>query len=62
MHGRNLHIKDRLWFLFWGSLSIVLMQVMIHLADAHPTHLHRYLIGFVAGVVVSGVFFLRFDD
>ena len=61
-HGRNLHIKDRLWFLFWGVFSIAFMQFIIFWSDKPPAPFDRYLIGFVAGLVVNGVFFLRFDD
>ncbi len=58
----RLHIKDRLWFLFWGVLSIALMKVIVLLSDVHPIPLDKYLIGFVVGCVVTGVLTLRFDD
>lgn len=61
-HGRNLHIKDRLWFLFWGSVAVGFMQLIVHMSDRYPTTFDNYLIGFVIGCVVMGVFLLRFDD
>ncbi len=58
----RLHIKDRLWFLFWGSVAVGFMQFAVLLSDKSSSPFDNYLIGFVAGIVVTGVFFLRFDD
>ncbi len=55
----RLQIKARLWFLFWGVVSVAFLTFASSRIEAPHASL---LIGIVIGIVVSGVFLMRFDD